>query len=150
MWSHVLSCQWTSFDLLPSQSLLVLSPTLKPCHMIKILNKRNSYGVPLLENSPQKEGMRRIIYKRRKWWEPSVFGVRKEYSTKGATVEVSSKGIPQEFLFWLTPQEKEIRRMFHFHWIKGVLLLRSTSGKQIGFSCWVVHQILPKLKKNTN
>ena len=57
-------------------------------------------------------------------------------------MELSSKGISYEFLFWLTPQEEEMRRILHFRWIKGVLLLKSTSGKQSGFSCWGVIQIL--------
>ena len=60
------------------------------------------------------------------------------------------KGIPQEFLVWLTPQEEEMqRRIFHFRWIKGVLLLRSTSGKRSGFSCWaLIHQTFLKPSSN--
>ena len=38
------------------------------------LLKRNSNGAPLLENSPQAEGTRRIFHKRRKWGGFSIFG----------------------------------------------------------------------------
>ena len=102
------------------------------------LLKRNSDGAPLLENSPQTEGTRRILHKRRKWGEPSVFGGRKEYSTWGVTAELSSKGIPPEFRFWLTLQKEEMRRILHFRWIKGVLRLRRRRGKRNRFSCWAI------------
>ena len=98
--------------------------------------KRNSDGAPLLENSPQTEGMRRNLHKRRKWREPSVFCGRKEYSNWGVTAELSSKGIPPEFRFWLTLQDEEMRRILHFRWIKGVLLLRRRRGERSRFSCW--------------
>ena len=58
-----------------------------------------------MENSPQTEGTRRIIHKRRKWGELSVFGGRKEYSTWGVTAEISSKEIP--FLVDSTRGENE-------------------------------------------
>ena len=91
------------------------------------LLKRNFEGAPFLENSPQTEGMGRILHKRRKWGEPSVFGGRNEYSTCGVTAELSAKGIPLEFCFWLTPQEEDMKRILHFWWKKWVLHLRSNS-----------------------
>ena len=101
------------------------------------LFKRNSEGAPFLENSPQTDGMGRILRKRRKWWEPFVFGGRNEYSTCEVTAELSSKGIPLEFRFWLTPQGEDMRRILHFRRIKGVLRLRRTRGMRSRFSCWV-------------
>ena len=106
----------------------------------------SSFGVPLLlffwRILLKTEGTRRILHKRRKWGEPSVFGGRKEYSTWGVTAKLSSKGIPPEFRFWLTQQEEEMRRILHFRWIKRVLLLRRTRGKQSRFSWWAVFRIV--------
>ena len=98
------------------------------------LLKRNFEGAPFLENSPQTEGMGRILHKRRKWGEPSVFGGRNEYSTCGVTAELSAKGIPLEFCFWL---EEDMKRILHFWRIKRVLQLRRTRGMWSRFSCWV-------------
>ena len=107
--------------------------------------KRSSDGAPLLENSPKTEGTRRILYKRRKWGEPSVFGGRKEYSTWGVIAELTLKGIPPEFRFWLTLQEEEMRRNLHFRWKKGVLLLRRRRGKWSRFSCWGINVKMSEL-----
>ena len=101
------------------------------------LLKRNSEGAPFLKNSPQTEGMGRILHKGRKWGELSVFGGRNEYSTCWVTAELSSKGIPPEIRFWLTPQEEDMRRILWFRRIKGVLQLRRTRGMRSRFSFWV-------------
>lgn len=113
---------------------VVLSLVLSHNHVTWLdLLKRNSDRAPLLENSPQTEGMGRILHKGRKWGEPSIFGGRNEYSTCEVTAELSSKGIPPEIRFWLTPQEEDMRRIFRFRRIKGVLQLRIQGECGVGF-----------------
>ena len=106
MWSHVLSCQWIFLDWLPNQSPLVMYPAWKLCHIwLKLSIKEISTELLLWRTLFQTEGTRRIIHKRRKWGELSVFGGRKEYTTWGVTAELSSKGIP--FLVDSTRGENE-------------------------------------------
>jgi len=85
VWIYMLSYQWTFWNW--QSKPRSIGPTTMSRDYLSL--KRNSDGAPILENSSQTEGMRRILHKRRKWGEPPVLGGRKEYSTWEATAELS-------------------------------------------------------------
>ena len=102
------------------------------------LLERNSDGAPLLENSPQTEGMRRTL---RFWWKEGVLPLRSNF---GALLQTNSSR--HSVSGWLQ-KGKEIQRILHFLRIKGILRLRRTRGKGSRFSCWVANycQLLPTI-----